>query len=172
MVASRSSSLAVLVLVLAAGLALLSGCGGDSGPQTKEGFILDADGVCESFLTEFEDAGSGNPGTAQEVAEANKVLADVYGRFSDVMRQVRLPDGAGRTQAQAYVGSVRASEPLLERLRSTADAFLEAARGTDRQALTVAGNDLRAALDGFRATRARSDTLAVDYGLNLCGNLD
>jgi len=162
----------VLVLVLAAGLALLSGCGGDSGPQTKEGFILDADGVCESFLTEFEDAGSGNPGTAQEVAEANKVLADVYGRFSDVMRQVRLPDGAGRTQAQAYVGSVRASEPLLERLRSTADAFLEAARGTDRQALAVAGNDLRAALDGFRATRARSDTLAVDYGLNLCGNLD
>jgi hypothetical protein len=106
------------------------------------------------------------------VAEANKVLADVYGRFSDVMRQVRLPDGAGRTQAQAYVGSVRASEPLLERLRSTADAFLEAARGTDRQALAVAGNDLRAALDGFRATRARSDTLAVDYGLNLCGNLD
>ena len=172
MVASRSSSLAVLVLVLAAGLALLGGCGGDSGPQTKEGFILDADGVCESFLTEFEDAGSGNPGTAQEVAEANQVLADVYGRFSDVMRQVRLPDGAGRTQAQAYVGSVRASEPLLERLRSTADAFLEAARGTDRQALTVAGNDLRAALDGFRATRARSDALAVDYGLNLCGNLD
>jgi len=162
----------VLVLVLAAGLALLSGCGGDSGPQTKQGFILDADGVCESFLTEFEDAGSGNPGTAQEVAEANQVLADVYGRFSDVMRKVRLPDGAGRTQAQAYVDSVRASEPLLERLRSTAEAFLEAARGTDRQALTVAGNDLRIALDGFRASRARSDALAVDYGLNLCGNLD
>ena len=173
MLARHSSSLAVLILVLFAGFLLLSGCGGDdSGPQTKEGFILDADGVCERFLTEFEDAGSRNPGTAQEVAEANKVLADVYGRFSDVMRQVRLPDGAGRTQAQAYVGSVRASEPLLERLRSTADAFLEAARGTDRQALAVAGNDLRAALDGFRATRARSDTLAVDYGLNLCGNLD
>lgn len=172
MVASRSSSLAVFVLVLAAGLALLSGCGGDSGPQTKEGFILDADGVCESFLTEFEDAGSADPGTAQEVAEANKVLADVFGRFSDVMRKVRLPDGAGRTPAQAYVDSVRASEPLLERLRSTAGAFLEAARGTDRQALTVAGNDLRAALDGFRATRARSNALAVDYGLNLCGNLD
>jgi len=162
----------VLVLVLAAGLALLSGCGGDSGPQTKEGFILDADGVCESFLTEFEDAGSGNPGTAQEVVKANQVLADVYGRFSEVMGKVRLPDGAGRRQAQAYVDSVRASEPLLERLRSTAEAFREAARGTDRQALTVAGNDLRIALDRFRASRARSDTLAVDYGLNLCGNLD
>lgn len=172
MLAFRRRCRAVLLLVLFAGLALLSGCGGDSGPQTKEGFVLDADGVCESFLTEFQDAGSANPGTAKEVADANKVLADLYARFSDVMKKVRLPDGAGRTQAQAYVNSVRASEPLLDRLRSTADAFLAAAEGQDRQALTVAGNDLRSALDAFRASRARSDTLAVDYGLNLCGNLD
>jgi len=67
---------------------------------------------------------------------------------------------------------VRASEPLLAELRSTSDAFLDAAKGQDRQALTVAGNNLRIALDRFRATRAKSDTLAVQEGLNLCGNLD
>lgn len=175
MAASRlRSSVAVLVLVLVAGVLPLSGCGGDDrGPQTKEGFTLDADGVCESFAGEFQDAGSENPGTAKEVADANKVLADLYERFSGVMGEVRLPaSGAARTQAKAYVDSVRASEPLLERLRATADAFLTAAQGQDRQALTVAGNDLRIALDGFRASRAKSDTLAVQYGLNLCGNLD
>ena len=173
-VARLRPPVAVLVLLLVAGLLPLSGCGGDDrGPQTKEGFILDADGVCESFAGEFEDAGSANPGTAKEVADANKVLADTYERFSEVMGKVRLPaSGAARTQAKAYVDSVRAAEPLLDRLRSTADAFLEAARGTDRQALTVAGNNLRIALDAFRAARAKSDTLAVQYGLNLCGNLD
>lgn len=167
-------SVAVLVLLLVAGLALLSGCGGDDrGPQTKEGFILDADGVCGSFAGEFQDAGSANPGTAKEVADANKVLADIYGRFREVMGKVRLPPGGtARTQAKAYVDSVRASKPLLGRLRATADAFLTAARGQDRQALAVAGTDLRIALDRFRANRARSDTLAVQYGLNLCGNLD
>jgi hypothetical protein len=167
-------SVAVLVVLLVGGLAVLAGCGDDDrGPQTKEGFILDADGVCQSFAGEFQDAGSANPGTPKEVADANKVLADVYERFSEVMGKVRLPaSGAARTQAKTYVDSVRAAEPLLDRLRATSDAFLDAARGQDRQALTVAGNDLRSALDGFRASRARSDTLAVQYGLNLCGNLD
>ena len=89
------------------------------------------------------------------------------------MGEVRLPaGGAACTQAKAYVDSVLASGPQLDRLRLTSDAFLEAAKGQDRQALTVAGNDLRIALDGFRASRAKSDTLAVQYGLNLCGNLD
>ncbi len=175
---SRSRSpraLAVLLLVLVAGLglSLLAGCGGDDGPQTKEGFILDADGVCEDFLGEFADAGEDNPGTAKEVADANKVLADVYERFSEDISDVRLPDaGAARTQAQGYVNSVRSSAPLLERLRSTADEFVEAAQGNDARALTTAGNNLRSALDRFRANRARSDTLAIQYGLNLCGNLD
>jgi hypothetical protein len=163
----------VLVVALVAGLALLSGCGGDSGPQTKEGFILDADGVCQSFSNEFQDAGSADPSTAKQVADANKVLADLYDRFASAMKKVRLPaSGPARTQAKAYVDSVRASEPLLDRLRSTSDDFLAAARGSDHQALTVAGNTLRSALDAFRATRAKSDSLAVQYGLNLCGNLD
>jgi hypothetical protein len=166
--------LAALLLVLVASLGLLSGCGGgDDGPQTKESFILEADGVCQDFLGEFADAGNDNPGTAKEVADANKVLADTYDRFSRRIAEVKLPDtGAARTRAKAYIDSVRRSEPLLDRLRATADAFLEAARGSDPQALTAAGNDLRAALDRFRASRAQSDTLAIGYGLNLCGNLD
>ncbi len=173
MLVSRTRALAALVLVLAAGLALLSGCGGDDGPQTKEGFILDADGVCESFVDEFEEAGAKDPSTAKEIAEANKVLAGLYERFSKRIGEVRLPAaGAARTQARAYVDSVRRSEPLLDRLRAASDEFLEAAEGTDARALSTAGNNLRSALDAFRATRSASDRLAVAYGLNLCGNLD
>ena len=86
---------------------------------------------------------------------------------------MRLPaSGAARTQAQAYVDSVRRSEPLLDRLRAASDDFLEAAEGSDARALSAAGNALRVALDAFRATRSASDRLAVEYGLNLCGNLD
>lgn len=169
------ASLAALLLILVAGVGLLlNGCGGgDDGPQTKEGFVLDADGVCEDFLGEFADAGSDNPGTAKEVADANKVLADVYEKFTDRISDVRLPDApAARKGAAAYVDSVRRSEPLLGGLRSAADDFLAAAEGSDARALTTAGNNLRVALDRFRASRAQSDTLAVSYGLNLCGNLD
>lgn len=178
MPASRSGSrfLGALVLLLVSGLAVLSGCGGgDKGPQTKAGFINDADAVCEDFVGKFADAGSANPGTAKEVADANKVLADLYERFSQRMSDVRLPaaaTGAARTKAQGYVRSVRSSQPLLERLRTASQGFLDAAKGQDRQALTVAGDNLRIALDAFRATRAQSDRLAVEYGLNLCGNLD
>jgi len=171
---SRSSRhLAALLLILVAGIALLSGCGGDDGPQTKEGFILDADGVCDDFLGEFADAGADNPGTVKEVADANKILADVYERFSERIAEVRLPDaGPGRSGAQAYVSSVKRAQPLLEGLRSTADDFVAAAEGGNARALTTAGNNLRGALDRFRASRAESDSLAVSYGLNLCGNLD
>jgi hypothetical protein len=163
-----------MLLILLAGIALLSGCGGgDDGPQTKEGFILEADGVCDDFLGEFADAGADDPGTAKEVADANKVLADVYERFSNRLADVRLPDaGAARTGAQAYVDSVTRARPLLDDLRSAADDFVEAARGSDARELSTAGNNLRGALDKFRASRAQSDTLAVSYGLNLCGNLD
>ena len=165
--------LTVLVVLLAAGLLALSGCGGDDTPQTKEGFILEADGVCEAFVDEFTEAGSQNPGTPKEIADANKVLADLYERFSERMGEVRLPAaGAARTQAQAYVDSVRRSEPLLDRLRAASDEVLQAAEGSDARALSTAGNNLRQALDAFRATRSASDRLAVEYGLNLCGNLD
>ena len=163
----------LLVLLLVAGLVMLSGCGGDDTPQTKEGFVLEADGVCESFVDEFSEAGSQSPGTPKEVAEANQVLADLYERFSERISEVRLPAaGAARTQAKAYVDSVRRSNPLLDRLRAASQEFLEAAEGSDARALSSAGNTLRQALDAFRAARSASDRLAVDYGLNLCGNLD
>lgn len=171
MLSARSRSLVVLVVMLA-GASLLSACGDDA-PQTKESFILEADGVCESFAKEFGEAGSQDPGTAKEVAQANNVLADLYERFAERLGEVELPaGGAARTQAQAYVDSVRRSEPLLDRLRQASDAFLQAAEGTDARALSAAGNDLRSALDAFRASRSASDRLAVDYGLNLCGSLD
>jgi hypothetical protein len=164
--------LALLAVLL--GICLLVGaCGGDDTPQTKESFILEADGVCESFLDEFSEAGAQDPGTAKEVADANKVLADLYERFGERLGEVELPAaGAARTQAKAYVDSVRRSEPLLDRLRQTADDFLQAARGSNARALQTAGNALRQALDAFRAARSQSDQLAVAYGLNLCGNLD
>jgi hypothetical protein len=155
-------------------VALLTGCGGgDDGPQTKEGFISAADEVCSSLSGDFESSGSQQPGTAKEVADANHVLADLYGKLSDRLGKVRLPDkGAARTDAQAYIASVKRGEPLVKRLRAAADGFYAAAKGTDKQALSVAANTLRSSLDAFRAARARSDSLAVSYGLSLCGNLD
>ena len=165
--------LTVLVALFVGGLLALSGCGGDDAPQTKEGFILEADGVCETFADDFTEAGAQNPGTPKEVADANKVLADLYERFSERISEVRLPAaGAARTQARAYIDSVRRSEPLLDRLRAASDEFLQAARGSDARALQTAGNNLRQALDAFRASRSASDRLAVEYGLTLCGNLD
>lgn len=173
MLKARSRSLILLALVLVAGPALVIACGGDDVAQTKESFILEADGVCEDFADEFSEAGAQSPDTAQEVAKANTVLADLYERFSERLGEVELPaGGAARTQAQAYVNSVRRSEPLLERLREASDEFLRAAEGDDPRALSAAGNDLRSALDAFRASRSASDRLAVEYGLNFCGNLD
>jgi hypothetical protein len=163
---------AVLPVLLLA-FALVAGCGGDDAPQTKQGFIDDADGVCQSLSGEFDSAGSQQPGTPKEVADANHVLADLYEKLADRLAKVRLPEkGADRTGAQNYVSSVQKAKPLLTRLRSSADGFLEAAKGTDRQALSVAANKLRSSLDAFRAARAQSDSLAVAFGLNLCGNLD
>ena len=164
---------AVIPVVLLLGLVLLAGCGGDDGPQTKEGFISEADGVCQSLAGEFESSGAQQPGTAKEVRDANHVLADLYGKLSERLAKVRLPDtGAARTQAQAYIASVKRGDPLVKRLRTSADGFYDAAKGSDKQALSVAANTLRSSLDAFRAARAQSDSLAVAYGLQLCGNLD
>jgi ribosomal protein S20 len=85
---------------------------------------------------------------------------------------VRLPDtGAPRRQAQAFVASIRTADPLVERLRTASKDFVTAAQSKDRQATAVAGNEVRSALDAFRAARANSDRLAIGYGMNLCGNL-
>lgn len=152
---------------------LLGGCGGDDpGPQTKEGFIAAADNVCEGAFSKFAQASQGQAKTAQEVAAANEKLADTYEQLADSLDAVPLPEaGAARTRAQAFVRSVRATEPVLEKLRAASTRFVDAAEGNDRQALAQAGNDVRTALDAFRSARAASDRLAIAYGLNFCGNL-
>lgn len=153
--------------------ASLAGCGGgDDAPQTKEGFISAADSVCEDLFGEFAQIGSGQPTTPKDVAEANDELADTYEKLADRLGDVPLPaTGAARTQAQAFVASVRAGESKLAALRTASDAFVKAAEADDRAAITKAGSDVRAALDAFRSARADTDRLAIAYGLNFCGNL-
>jgi len=155
-------------------IALLAGCGGgdDTGPQTREGFILAADGVCQRLASDLAEAGSVNPQTPEQVAQANNVLADLYGELVAGLGKVRLPDsGTPRRQAQAFVDSVRTADPLVERLRTASKDFVTAAKSNDRQAAATAGNEVRSALDAFRAARANSDRLAIGYGLGFCGNL-
>jgi len=158
-------------LVLAA--VLLAGCGGgDDSPQTKEGFISAADGVCEDLFSEFAQLSSGQPTTPRDVADANNQLADTYAKLADRLDKVPLPEkGAARTQAQAFVRSVDAAKPQLVRLRAASRRFVDAAEAENRAAITKAGSDVRAALDGFRSARATSDRLAIAFGLNFCGNL-
>ena len=153
--------------------ALLAGCGGgDDAPQTKEGFIAAADKVCQDLFSDFAQASSDEPDTPQEVAAANEELADLYDRLSARLGDVPLPEeGAARTQAQAFVSSVRAAVPLLENLRAASARFVRAVEAEDREAATRAGSDVRTALDAFRAARAESDRRAIRYGLTFCGNL-
>ena len=170
----RRLTTAVLIASVVAASAVL-GCGGgddNRGPQTKEGFISAADGVCEELFSEFAQASEGQPKTARDVASANNELAATYEKLADRLDEVRLPDeGAARTQAAAFVRSVRSAEPLLADLRRSSKRFVDAAEANDRQALTNAGNDVRSALDAFRSARADADRLAIAYGLNFCGNL-
>ena len=153
--------------------ALLAGCGGgDTGPQTKEGFISAADGVCENVQSDIQRAGAANPQTPQQVADANNVLADLYGKLAGDIAKVRLPEaGTARRQAQAFVSSIRSADPLVEKLRAASKDFVGAADSKDARATAAAGNEVRSALDAFRSARATSDRLALRYGMNICGNL-
>ncbi len=163
----RTLPIAVLVT------ALLAGCGGgDKGPQTKEGFISAADGVCENVQSDIQRAGAANPQTPQQVADANNVLADLYGKLADDIAKVRLPEaGTARRQAQTFVASIRSADPLVEKLRAASKDFVAAAESKDARATATAGIEVRTALDAFRSARATSDRLALRYGMNICGNL-
>jgi hypothetical protein len=163
----RTLPIAVLVT------ALLAGCGGgDTGPQTKEGFISAADGVCVKVQSDIQRAGSADPRTPQQVADANNVLADLYGKLADDLAKLRPPEtGTARRQAQTFIASVRSADPLVEKLRAASKDFVTAADSKDAQATATAGNEVRSALDAFRAARATSDRLALRYGLSICGNL-
>jgi len=54
-------------------------------------------------------------------------------------------------------------------LRQSSQRLVAAGNGRDPRVLAQAGNDVRAALDAFRAARAESDRLAIAYGFNVCG---
>ncbi|MEA2231384.1 MAG: hypothetical protein QOD83_1200 [Solirubrobacteraceae bacterium] len=166
----RRCTAGVLVALLSAGL--LAGCGGgEPKKQTKEQFIAEADAVCAGVADNLRRKGATDPKTPQDIAQANNVLADVYGDLAEGLSKIQLPGGADRAGAKAYVASVTRADPVLARLTSSGQALVDAVNASDARALTAAGNDVRAALDGFRKARADSDLLAVKYGFNVCGNL-
>jgi len=161
-----------LALMLAA--LLVAGCGGgeEKGPQTRAGFIAAADGVCSDASTDLAEAGSDNPKTPSDIAKANDVLADIYGKLADGISDVELPaTGAARRDAQAFVSSVKAADPLAQRLRTVSKDFEQAVDKNDRNAITASGSQVRSALGAFRAARADSDRRAIAYGLQVCGSL-
>lgn len=160
----------LLVALLSAGVA--AGCGGgDSEKPTKELYIAQADELCAGVASDLAGKGTADPKTPADVAQANKILADAYDQLRDGLGKLELPGGAAGAGAKAYVDSVERTDPWLAKLKSSGQALVDAVTGRDARALTTAGNDVRAALDGFRKARAESDVLAVQYGFNICGNL-
>jgi hypothetical protein len=169
--------IAVVLLVAA----LLAGCGGggddQSSTMSKERYVAEGDVVCAELTDRFAGAGATDPQTPQEIEHAADVLAGLYGELDKGLRDIRLPTApADRRGALAYLAAVRRTDPLLARLRASAQRFAAAAAdgggGGDRVELAQAGNAVRGALDAFRAAQAQADRRALDYGFNYCGNLD
>ncbi|MEA2156830.1 MAG: hypothetical protein QOE11_2970 [Solirubrobacteraceae bacterium] len=165
---------AVVAAVLVAA-ALLAGCGGGSDEPkivSKDLYIAEADNVCASLSERFNSAGAADPQTPRQIVDSAKVLSDLYGDLLKGLRDVKLPARpADRRGAAAYVGAVAHTSSLLVQVRSSANAFLAAVAVKDAAKLTQTGNDVRQALDDFRAAQAGANARAVAYGFNLCGNL-
>jgi hypothetical protein len=155
--------------------ALLAGCGGgDDGPKvvTKDSFISEGDLVCASLAERFADAGATDPKSSKDIADSARVLADNYGDLLEGLRDLDLPTAAAdRRGAAAYVAAVQRTEGLLGDLRTSSKAFQASTAGTDVAKVQEAGNEVRQALDAFRAGQASANRRAVTYGFNLCGNL-
>jgi hypothetical protein len=168
--------IAVVLLVAA----LLAGCGGggddQSSTMSKERYVAEGDVVCAELTDRFAGAGATDPQTPQEIEHAADVLAGLYGELDKGLRDIRLPTApADRRGALAYLAAVRRTDPLLARLRASAQRFAAAAAaadGGDRVELAQAGNAVRGALDAFRAAQAQADRRALDYGFDYCGNLE
>gem|GEM_PF-1528846 len=159
--------------------ALLAGCGGASGGEpaiaTKDDYIAAGDEVCAGLITRFNDAGATDPKTAKDIVESADVLSDLYGDLLDGLGGLKLPQGAAaRKGATDYVTAIKRTSALLGPLRTSAKAFEQAtdARKKDPAAIAQSGNDVRKALDAFRASQAQANQRALEYGFNLCGNLD
>jgi hypothetical protein len=161
---------AALALVL-----LLAGCGGGDEPKTmtKQRYVAEGDVVCAGLSEKFAAAGATDPRTPEEIAQSADVLADLYGQLRKGLQDIKLPAApAERRGAAAYVAAVRRTDPALARLRSSAQRFVVVAKSDDQRELAAAGNDVRAALDAFRAAQAQADGRALDYGFEYCGNLN
>jgi hypothetical protein len=168
---SRAIAAAVLVAML------LTGCGGggDDQPKTmsKDRYLAEGDLVCARLTDRFARAGATDPQTPQDVVQSADVLAGLYGELRKGLQDIRLPtDPVERRGAAAYVAAIRATDPTLVRLRSSAQRFVAAAGADDARELAQAGIAVRAALDAFRAAQAQANRRALDYGFDSCGNLD
>jgi hypothetical protein len=165
---------AIAAALLAA--ALLAGCGGGSDePKTvsKELYIAEGDEVCAGLADRIRSAGAENPQTPKDITESANVLADLYGKLLEGLQDLKPPTvAADRRGATVYLAAVGRTSSLLGQLRTSAKDFEEAAKGTDERKVAETGNEVRRALDAFRASQAQANQRALAYGYQLCGNLN
>lgn len=168
---------AIAASLAAAALLLATGCGGggtDDQPKvvTKEFYIAEADAVCAKISERLNTAGDADPQTAKQIVDAANKLADIYGDLRTDLRKLKLPSSAAaRRGATAYIGAVDRTETLVGELRTSAQTFTEAVSAKDRDKITATGNDVRSALDAFRAAQVEANQRALDYGFNICSSL-
>jgi len=169
---TRATAAALLAGVLFAA----AGCGG-GGDQpkiaSKADFIAAGDGVCTSLSDRFEKAGKANPKTAKEIVDSSNLLADVYGDLHKRLAKIALPPKPGEQPgARAYLEAVGATGPALARLRSSARALQEGADAKDEVKVATAAQNVRKALDDFRAAQQQANASARGYGFQFCSGLN
>jgi hypothetical protein len=155
--------------------AVLAGCGGGSDKPkitTKAEYIAAGDEVCAGLGDRFASAGATDPQTPKEIVASADLLADLYGDLAKGLQDIKLPPSPADRGARGYVDAVKRTGPALATLRSSAQRLQDAVGAKDARKVALAGNDVRKALDQFRAAQAQGNQLARDYGFNLCGNLN
>lgn len=164
--------------LIAAGLAaagLLAGCGGGDEPKTvtKDSYIAKADKVCADLSQRFSDAGGEDPQTPKDIVDSAGVLANLYDDLHKRLQDVKLPaGGAARAGAASYVEQVGTTQQLADQLRSSAQRLQDAVDTKDKSKITVAGTDVRTALDAFRAAQIQASRSGTAYGFTVCGSLN
>jgi hypothetical protein len=167
---------AIAAALLAA--VLLAGCGGGGGSDTpkvvtKDLYIAQADEVCGGLGERFNSAGASDPKTPKEIVDSADVLANLYGDLLGGLKKLKLPSRApDRVGAQLYVAAVGSTNALLAQLQASSKSFAAAVDAKQARKIESTGNDVRSALDAFRAAQAKANTRAIAYGFNLCGNLN
>lgn len=169
---------AIAAGLAAAVLLLATGCGGaGTGDQpkvvTKQFYIAEADAVCAKISERLNTSGDADPQTPKQIVDAANKLADIYGDLRTDLRKLKAPSGAAARQgATAYIGAVDRTQTLVGQLRTSAQTFTEAVSAAkDRNKITATGNDVRRALDAFRAGQVEANKRALDYGFNICSSL-